>query len=124
MWPAHTALSAALVSHMPFTQAWHWGQPPIQPQLFPVVQTPEQQTPSAPPFAHAVRFGWVAQVPRLPARLHAWHAAQLAVEQQTLFTQLPELHCAPRPHVVPPARTVTRGVSSERRASQRTAARS
>ena len=49
----------------------------------------------------AIPAGMTAQVPTLPARLHASQAAPQAVLQQTPSAQKPLLHWLPRPHAPP-----------------------
>jgi hypothetical protein len=40
----------------------------------------------------------LVHVPRLPARLHAWHVPAHVVEQHTPSMQLPDAHCVPAAH--------------------------
>jgi len=43
----------------------------------------------------------LVQAPRLPARLQAWHAPQVALPQQTPLTQLPLMHWLAAVHTMP-----------------------
>lgn len=66
-----------------------WQAPPWQRPVFPQVPEVVQRL-----CGSAVPLTTVAQVPA-PLMLHAWQVPQLAVEQQTLSTQLPEVQsCA------------------------------
>jgi hypothetical protein len=53
------------------------------------------------PAGSAAPAGTLAQAPRAPGTLQAWHAAQLELAQHTPLTQLPLPHWALEPQVVP-----------------------